>query len=62
MNVTDIVVGGGFVVTGVMLLQHFRKRPNMSVKYRVMSIFLIIIGFALAMWDVMFALAVKSHH
>lgn len=54
MKFIDLMVGGGLVVTGVILLSHFRKRAEMPRSYRVLAIMLMILGFMVASWDVIF--------
>ena len=63
INIADIAVGGLLVVTALMLLAHFRKQPDSprTKKMRVLSIVMMILGFMVAVWDPMFALASSGH-
>ena len=50
INVPAIVVGGGLVITSMVLLSHFRKLPDSPPKPRVLCILVMILGFSIAFW------------
>jgi len=59
LNIGDLIVGGGFVVTGLIFLRHFRNQTITAhtKRLRLLSLAMIISGFALIFWRPMWTLA-----
>lgn len=55
----DLVVGSLLILTGYILLSHFRKNPSSKPTQRIFSIIIIIIGFFLIFGNFFYNLAFK---
>jgi hypothetical protein len=53
----DLIVGGLLVVNGIMMRAHFIKKQPEKKGMRLVCIAMMIIGFALILWNPMFSLA-----
>jgi len=55
----NLVVGPLLILTGSILLSHFRKNPASKPTQRILSIIIILIGFFLAFGNFFYNLAFK---
>ena len=55
----DLIVGGLLILTGALLHSHFRKDPSRTVRQRILSLGIMLIGFFLALGKFFYSLAIK---
>jgi hypothetical protein len=54
-----LIVGGLLILTGAILHSHFRKDPSRTVRQRILSLGIMLIGFCLALGKFFYSLAIR---